>query len=154
MTLSKNDEMVFLQGYKDAVFHFNLLEHNMAYCLWWARKRSGKEIELTSFMSKSYDQKFKKVKSLINSMQRENEYSEFLEMAENCRLLRNKLVHGVWEFIHHLEKPIRFYVPHPFKEEGYLSQNEFLAEIEIFERTNLLFCKLRELYPIENGIKT
>ena len=35
-------------------------------------------------------------------------FSEFLKAIDHCRTMRNRLVHGHWEVLWHLDKPIRF----------------------------------------------
>src|SRR6266540_1347197 len=125
--LSKSPELVFLRGYRDAITHFNMLDRNLAYCLRWASIYDGREVDLMSVLSCSFDKKLKKIVRLIESRDRQAEYGDFLVLAEQCRTLRNKLVHGDWKFVPHLPKPIRFHVPAPFEEEGYMTEREFSA---------------------------
>jgi hypothetical protein len=114
---------------------------------------AGNELDLLTVLSYSYDKKLRKIESLIRERKRETEYSRFLALAEQCRSLRNKLVHGHWDFIAHLPKPIRFHVPAPFEEKGDFAQDEFSAQVGYFERTNSLFVELQKKHPIAHESK-
>ena len=149
--LSDSPEILFLRGYKEAIMHFNMLDRNFAYCLRGASSSAGSEANLLTVLSYPYEKKLKMVGSLIRERGRESEYSEFLRLAERCRTLRNKLVHGHWEFVPRLPKPIRFQVPAPFEEEGYLTQDEFSAQIALCRRTNSLFGELQGKHPIAHA---
>jgi hypothetical protein len=144
-------EVLFLRSYKDAIMFFNMLDRNLAYCLRGASSSAGAEVDLLTVLSYPYDKKLKEIKSLILKRGRESEYSEFLRLAEQCRTLRNKLVHGHWAFVARLPKPIRFQVPAPYQEEGYLTQDEFSAQAALCQRANSLFVKLQGKHPITHS---
>jgi hypothetical protein len=146
--VSDSPEIIFLRGYKDAIMHFNMLDRNLAYCLQWASTYAGIEVDLLAVLSYSFDKKVKKIVCLIKTRGRKSEYAEFLRLAEQCRTQRNRLVHGHWEFVPRLPKPIRFQVPAPFEEEGYMTQNEFSVLVSPFLLLSSLFIKLQKKYPI------
>lgn len=128
--------------------HFNMLDRNMAYCLRQASSNSEHAVSLKSVFSFAYDKKLKKIQTLIRERKRESEYSDFLNSAHQCRSLRNKLVHGHWEFVPCRHKPIRFEVPAPYEEQGYLTQDEFSAQGDFLQHTNSMFVQLQRKFPI------
>jgi hypothetical protein len=142
-------ELEFLRNYKDALMHFNMLDRNMAYCLRSASGLSGPEMDCAKFMRYPYDKKLGKVKALIQSKGLMEKCGEFLALAERCRLLRNRIVHGHWDFFEHSDKPVRFHVPMPFEEGGSLTIDEFKHLVAVFAQKNLLFTDLREKHAIE-----
>ena len=151
--VTKNDperaELLFLRSYRDAIMYFNMLDRNLAYCLRWAAESAGRSASLSVILALPFDRKLKKVVALIRRKKRKSEYAEFLSLAEECRKMRNKLVHGHWEFVPRLEQPIRFHVPAPFEEKGGVTQEEFSGLAASFGRANSLFRKLRASHPIE-----
>ena len=129
--------------------YFNMLDRNLAYCLRWASASDGRNADLSVILALSFDRKLKKVVALIRKKKRKAEYAEFLSLAEECRKTRNRLVHGHWEFVSRLERPIRFHLPAPVEEDGGVTQSEFSALAATFGRANSLFRKLRASHPIE-----
>lgn len=142
-------ELEFLRKYKDAILYFNLLEWNMAYCLFWAAEFAGTKLSMSKALAYSYDAKLRKIRSLIVAREREAAYAGFLIQAEQCRLYRNKLVHGQWDLRENLEKPVRFSVRAPLEESGGMTFAEFTAQTTLFKKTLSLFLKLRKSHPIE-----
>lgn len=142
-------ELRFLRQYKDAILHFNLLDRNLAYCLAWATRPMNAGPDFAKAFCLSYDRKLRRIASLIKSRNHEEAYRDFSSLAEQCRLLRNRLVHGRWEFKAWLEKPISFHIAEPFEESGRLTQEEFAAQTRIFRKAVNLFNRRRKSHPIE-----
>ena len=149
MNTKHDPELRFLRAYKRAVSSFNILDMNMALCLRWTSLRADKEADLDRFLALTYDKKFKKIQSLIKKKGQESAYKEFIRLAEECRLWRNKLVHGEWELILFGDKDVRFHVLAPTKEEGSFTHEEFEALADMIENTHTEFSRLREQHPIE-----
>jgi len=149
MKITPDTELRFLRAYKRAVSAFNILDLNMSLCLRWASLRAGKEAGIDRFLALPYDRKFKRVKSLIRKKGRELEYQEFIRLAEECRLWRNKLVHGEWELNVFGNKDVRFHVLAPEEERGEFTHAEFEALADMIENTHAEFSRLREKHPIE-----
>lgn len=142
-------EVGFLRRYKEAIYYFNMLDRNMAYCIRAARQRAGTESAVRKIHAQSFDTKLGKINSIIKAKDRVADYHDFSELAEQCRLLRNRLVHGHWEFKDWLKKPIHFHVPSPLEESGALTHEEFAVQTAIFEQTLTLFNQKRNTHPIE-----
>jgi hypothetical protein len=63
--------------------------------------------------------------------------------------MRNKIVHGEWEFRFWLEPPIHFDIRVPVKESGEYTLREFTNELEILNKVLENFGKLRNTYEIK-----
>lgn len=149
MKISPDAELRFLRAYKRAVSNFNILDLNMSLCLRWASLRAGKEVSIDRLLALSYDRKFKRVKSLIRKKGQEPAYQKFIRLAENCRLWRNKLVHGEWELNVYGDKDVRYHVLAPVEERGEFTHEEFEDLADMIEHTHAEFSRLREKHPIE-----
>lgn len=150
MGSDESSEVLFLRRYKDAIMHFNMLERNIALCLRWASKRPREEGLLARMLEMPFNEKLRKLRSLIQKAAKGAEYATFLTMAEQCRQDRNKLVHGYWEYRWFLDEPIRYHVPSPFDEDGAMTQETFSTWVGTFEEAGALFNKLRQLHPLES----
>ncbi len=106
MKNSETQETMFLRSYKDAIMLFNMLERNMASCLRAASARTGVDGDIARILEFPYDKKLRKIKVLISKSGFDAQYESFLALAEKCRLFRNRLVHGHWEFVEFLEAPV------------------------------------------------
>src|SRR5688572_3946564 len=53
-------ELLFLRSYKDAIMYFNMLDRNLAYCLRWASKVDGSNVDIVAILALSFDRKLKK----------------------------------------------------------------------------------------------
>lgn len=148
MALDDNNEITFLRLYKYGITQFNMLERNMAYCQWHADPSSLHQDRLKQIHEYSFSEKLQKVRALLSAKAKLAPYELFLNQAEQCRLFRNKLVHGHWEFRWFLEEPIRFHVPAPFEEGGSMTLENFAEKIRCIEETGALFSKLREAHPL------
>lgn len=147
--VSDTGELLYLRKYQEAIMSFNRLDRNMAFCIRWAAQNAGLDVSIETIYSYSYDKKLRKIETMIRSKNLESEYSLFLDSAKKCRLFRNKMVHGDWQFNERLEEPIRFHVLSPADEQGSFTQDEFAARINQVNDTNSLFNKLRKTHPIE-----
>ncbi len=128
---------------------FNRLDRNMAYCIRLAAQNAGLDVSIETIHSYSYDKKLRKIGAMIRRRMLEPEYGAFLDLAEQCRLFRNKIVHGDWQFIEHLKEPIRFHVLAPSDEQGSFTQDAFVTRVTQINDTDSLFNKLRKIHPIE-----
>lgn len=148
-TVSDSPELLYLRKYQQAVMSFNRLERNMAFCIGWAARSVPRDVDMAAIHSYSYDKKLRKIRLLVREKKLETAYTDFLDSAERCRLFRNKMVHGDWQFVAHLEQPIRFHVLAPHEERGSFTQEEFAARVDDVEAIGSLFSKLRKEHPIE-----
>ncbi len=66
--------------------------------------------------------------------------------------MRNKLVHGRWEFKPWVAAPIHFDIPSPVKEKGKFTLEEFTNDLEVLKKVLENLGKLRDKYEIKEPI--
>lgn len=143
-------ELRYLRAYQGFIYQFNMLDRNIAYCLASARKRPDESATIERFLSFSFDQKVKKLKALVGRSGIELPFQEFFSIVEHCRIMRNKIVHGNWEFGDFLDGPIRFHIPAPVAERGSYTLDSFERELEQFKAAIRVFFELREKHDLTN----
>jgi hypothetical protein len=108
MTSNEEIELFLSKFVRDYIFHFNMLERNIAYSLRHVNKQGSESTSIESLLALSFCKKISKLKNIISKQSLDREFSEWLEAIDHCRTMRNRLVHGHWEAVWHLDKPIRF----------------------------------------------
>jgi hypothetical protein len=141
-------ELAFLRAFKDAIMSFNRLDRNLGYFIRYMEEREGRNRDLLKILSHSFDTKLKRVRTLIERSDLSQRYQGFLEMAESCRQLRNRLVHGDWRLIEHRREAVRYSVPAPLAENGELSLEQFQEQVALLDRANSVFLSLQKQYPL------
>jgi hypothetical protein len=91
----------------------------------------------------TFDQKLKKLLSIANKSIPERQYKILSQKLEECRLLRNVVVHGHWEWREFLDEPILYHTPEPFNQEGSLTVKAFQDKLSFLEEASRLFQDLR-----------
>lgn len=143
--MTDSPELLFLRSYRDAVMEFNRLDRNLAYFLRNSAERGGAEVKLEEIFRHAFDDKLKKATALLRKGGWSESHEEFVNLAGECRLARNRLVHGEWWFAERLDKPIRFKVYAPGEESGSYDQGSFNKLVSTYTRANKLFHKLQEI---------
>ena len=87
---------------------FNRLENNISYSIRYMCKIDKPTLTIDKIQSLSFCKKVKILKKIIVEKNLTEEFSDWLVKLECCRVLRNNIVHGRWEVLWHLDKPIRF----------------------------------------------
>ena len=87
---------------------FNMLERNISYSLGYMGKEGQSPSPIEKVQALTFCKKIKRLKDIIAENKLYSEFSVWLETLEECRSLRNNLVHGNWEIAWWLDKPIRF----------------------------------------------
>ena len=77
-------------------------------------------------------------------------YDDFSSKIEECRRMRNVIVHGNWEWRGFLDSLILYHAPEPFNQQGSLKVREFQEQLCFLEKTMELFSNLRPV--IERGL--
>jgi hypothetical protein len=108
MTSNKEIELFLSKFVRDYIFHFNMLERNIAYSLRHIRKQDSGSISIESLLAMPFCKKISKLEKVISEQSLNTNICEWLEAIDHCRTMRNRLVHGNWEVVWHLDKPIRF----------------------------------------------
>jgi len=141
--MTKNSEITFLRTYKDSIYYFNILDRNMGYCLRWCM-RSGRNNRVSEkWLKLTFDQKFKKILLLAKKASSEAAFEVWSQKMEECRRMRNIIVHGHWEWKDFLERPIHYHAPEPFNQEGNFTVEEFQDQLSLLHEASELFSKLR-----------
>jgi hypothetical protein len=141
-------ELAFLRGFKDAIMSFNRLDRNLAYFIRFAIEAEGRNRDLLKVLSYSYDKKLKLVRSITRKDGLTQQYDGFIEMADSCRHLRNRLVHGDWRLLEDRHEAVLYSVPAPLEESGMLTIEQFQEQVEKIDRANSLFLRLQKKHPL------
>jgi hypothetical protein len=123
--MTEHKEIVFLRTYKDFIYKFNMLDRNMAYFLRDCMRSVQGNSSTDKWHKVTFDQKLKKLLSIANKSIPERQYKILSQKLEECRLLRNVVVHGHWEWREFLDEPILYHTPEPFNQEGSLTVKAF-----------------------------
>ena len=87
---------------------FNRLENNISYSIRYMSKIEKHALTIDYIQSLSFSKKIKNLKEIIAKKNLTEEFSQWFEKLECCRVLRNHIVHGSWVVRWHIDKPIRF----------------------------------------------
>lgn len=108
MTSNEEIELFLSQFIRDYILHFNMLERNIAYSLNYLRKQDSGSKSIEKLLALPFCKKLSKFQKIISEQSLSIYFSVWLESVDHCRSMRNRLVHGHWEVVWHLDKPIRF----------------------------------------------
>ncbi|WP_269527235.1 hypothetical protein [Coraliomargarita parva] len=128
--MNTKGEIEFLRTYKDFIYHFNLLDRNMGYCLRYCLQRNGNESP-EKWLSQSFDSKRKRILGLADEHDLNETFSEWNSRLEGIRHFRNIISHGAWEWKRWLSEPIHYHAPEIENGKGTLSLDAF--EDKFFE---------------------
>lgn len=148
-TSPENLELQFLRTFKDYIYYFNMLERNIVYCLSHATKGDDYSSKVDKISSFSFDKKRRRLKNLIKRNEIENVFAKWFESVEYCQSMRNKIVHGHWEFNSFLKAPIQFDISAPTKKKGAYTMGEFIKEFEKLKKVTEDFSQIRSKYEIK-----
>jgi hypothetical protein len=141
--MTKDSEITFLRAYKDSIYFFNMLDRNMGYCLRWCMRSGRNNHASKKWLEVTFNQKFKKIQFLAKEASSEALFEEWSQKMEECRRMRNIIVHGHWEWKDFLERPIHYHAPEPFNQEGSFTVEEFQDQLSLLHETSKMFSKLR-----------
>ena len=141
--MTEDPEIVFLRAYKDFIYSFNMLDRNMAYCLCICSKNGKENKSIWKWHKVTFDQKLKKLLSIAKKNVSDKQYNILSQKLEECRRLRNIVVHGHWEWREHLDEPIHYYAPEPFEQKGSLTVKTFQDKLSFLEEACRFFRDLR-----------
>lgn len=125
---------------------FNRLENNISYSIRYMFEIDKPTLTIGNIQSLSFCKKIKNLKEIIAAKNLTEEFSDWLEKLECYRVLRNNLVHGSWEVLWHLDKPIRVDARKIKGSDSDPVTGEYTAKD--------LSNKLNELECAENGFST
>lgn len=96
-------------------------------------------------------EKIKTIKKIVADKSLNKQFKSWLKSIDHCRKLRNLIVHGHWEVMWFIEKPIRYdatnmNIADKSKAEGDFTVEEFLNEIERLIDVANDFRELRTKY--------
>ena len=137
-------EVSFLRAYKDYIFRFNMLERNVAYALVHANPGPISEADYLRYHSMPFAEKLRRFAIFAEPIAARADVAEWLPLMQDCRSMRNRLVHGHWEFLWHLAEPIRYHVPAPEDEKGAFTLEAFLAELDKLNRAHNVLATVRQ----------
>jgi len=98
-------------------------------------KRSVGEGE--AVIESTFHGKIGQFKTLITQRSLGTSFEDWFVAVDSCRTLRNSIVHGDWEVVPHLDKPIRFDTQQPGQQEGQAMQGCFTPQEFLSQLTNL-----------------
>ncbi len=149
---SEDLELQFLRAYKNYIYIFNLIESNIVLCLSHAKREGDFSSTVDKFNKYSFNEKVRRLKNLTKSSGLYKYFCEWFELMERCRSMRNKIVHGHWEFKWWLDASIHFDIPAPVNEQGKYTLEEFTNELEVLNKVMENFSQLRKNYEIKESI--
>ncbi len=142
--INTENEIIFLRTYKDFIYYFNMLEHNVGYCLRNCMKLRG-NIHPDRWLSVSFDSKVKRICKLAKEYGIDDKFSAWSSDIEECRHLRNIIAHGSWEWKEFLDKPIQFHAPEIESGRGQFTNDEFRSKLTFLKKVSETFRKIRTL---------
>lgn len=142
-------ELRFLRAYKDYIYVFNLIEHNVILCLAHAKGSSEFSIRVERYARYSFNTNVKRLKALIDRNALGEDFCKWLASLEACRLQRNKIVHGEWLWRLGQPAPIIFDSCREPREHSQLTISEFLEGLESMKEVLSEFGRLRRKYEIK-----
>ena len=93
---------------------FNLLERNIVLCISGLHNGPDREAVMARLAGLTMHGKMEALRTLITDGQvtsdrrRRDDFDRWFQFAVKSKASRNRYVHGCWDVIPHLEKPIRF----------------------------------------------
>lgn len=108
MTSNEEIELFLSKFVREYIFHFNMLERNIAYSIRQVRKQNSGSVSIENLLALPFSKKISKLKIIISEQSLNTDFGELLKAIDHCRTMRNRLVHGHWAALCHLDKPIRF----------------------------------------------
>ncbi len=153
MTSNEEIELFLSKFVRDYILHFNMLERNIAYSIRHVKKQDSGSRSIESLLALPFCKKISKLQKIISEQSLNADFSESLKAIDHCRTMRNRLVHGHWEVLWHLDKPIRFDAcqiksSHQSKVEGDYTIESLSEELIELKKVAEDFSKLR--YKYEN----
>ncbi len=140
--MNSENEIIFLRTYKDFIFYFNMLERNIGYCLSCCLKSYGNK-NSDKWLVTSFDSKVKRILKLAKRMGVDEKFCTWNSDIEECRHLRNIIVHGNWEWHEFSDKPIRFHAPEIENGKGEFTNDEFKSKLNFLKIASETFAKIR-----------
>jgi hypothetical protein len=151
MKTSEEIEKFLSKFTKEYIHLFNMLERNISYSLRYMSEIKSSPKSIEEIQAMSFCKKIKNIKEIIAEKQLNSTFNGWLETLESCRFFRNNLVHGNWEVVWFLEKPIRFdafeiagKISKPIR--GDFTTKDLSNELEKLEQIGDEFSKLRKEY--------
>ena len=151
MASNEKIELFLAQFVRNYIRYFNMLERNIAYSIRYVYKQDSAPTSIESLLALPFCKKISKLKNIISKQSLDCEFCEWLEAIDRCRTMRNLLVHGHWEVLWHLDKPIRFDAcqiksSHQSKVEGDYTIESLSEELIELKKVAEDFSKLRHKY--------
>jgi hypothetical protein len=150
MNTEEQIEPQFATAIADYIRRFNMLENNIGYSVRWMKRSDGNG---GGAIESTFHGKLSQFKELISQRSLEPFFAEWFTTVDCCRALRNNIVHGHWEVLPHLDKPIRFDTQRPGqseaqREQGDFTLQEFLKQLSGIVEASDTFSKLRQSHGI------
>ena len=150
MNTEEQMEQQFTTAVTDYLRCFNMLERNIGYSVRWMKRSVG---EVDGAIESTFHGKLSQFKALISQRSLEPFFAEWFATVDSCRSLRNNIVHGDWEIVPHLDKPIRFDTQQPGQSEAQLDQGcftlqEFLKQLTGLVEVSDTFSKPRKIHGV------
>ncbi len=136
---------------REYINYFNRLERNIAYSLWHSDTVNSDLSSIEKIYALSFCKKIKNIKKIITEKGIDSEFATWLNAVEDCRSLRNQIVHGNWEVLWFLDNQIRMDACQIENESGKRVSREYTIETLSKELIKLKkaaeeFSTLRKMY--------
>ena len=151
--MNTEGEIEFLRTYKDFIYHFNMLDRNVGYCLCYCLQREGNESP-EKWLYQSFDSKRKRILSLANENELSEEFNEWDSQVEKIRHFRNIISHGAWDWNWWLPDPIHYHAPEIENGKGALSLTAFKQKFNELKNCAYEFSDIRTSLEISIAQKT
>ena len=150
MNTEEHMEQQFATAVADYLRCFNRLERNIGYSVRGMKRSIG---EVDGAIESTFHGKLGQFKTLISQRSLEPFFLDWFATVDSCRSLRNNIVHGDWEVVPHLDKPIRFDTQQPGqsgaqREQGDFTLQEFLRQLSGLVEVSDTFSKLRKIHGV------
>ena len=142
--MTNDSELEYLRIYQAHIYIFNLLDHNMALCLWYCHRKRPDPPPIDHWVGLPFAEKRKKLLRMAETALSPDDYAELSTRLDECRVWRNVVVHAHWEWMGSMEKPIRYHASEPFDQKGQFTVDEFRERLPSMEETFTLFQRLRK----------
>ena len=151
------DRYEHAMGFMRYVNRFNMLERSIGYCIRCLNRTDGASTSDRSLFGLSFMKKLEKLKQtvdrkgLLENREFVAAFNEWIAAADRSRAIRNDYIHGDWDIVLNLAKPIRFTPMQWTAEESSpttqsMSMSEFLAAADEMDALADSFTRLREKY--------
>ena len=155
------DEALFSADLLRFIQYFNLLEENIGLCIAHLENPRNPKISYPFLARSTVEMKMERLKNLfvqhkvINDKACISEFNQWFKSATKTRTIRNRYVHGRWEYLPlRSDKPIGCRVPIWMVEkqgidaEEILSAKEFSAIVDEAETIFNTFMKIRKKHSV------